>query len=353
MSSSTSTENKSESLPSIVFILDASGSMQVLGDAPCSTFNEFIEEQKKVLGDFKATLILFNSDTKLVYKNLDSKDIKNLTSDVYVPDYMTALYDAIGFGIETQKETGNDKVVFVILTDGDENSSRIYKKNDIKKNIKEMESRGWKFMYLGANQDAFLVGNDMGISKTETFEYSAVGLSNVMRSISADVSTSFLMPDFGNICLKSNTIVSSDPFQPFKSHKRIRFEDAKFPVNFSTKFLTSSYVEESNIFIAKKNHMEFEEIVPSTFFTKKSCEDWKCMICKKNTTLECNMFEINVAKKSVMSCQTCLFSKKFEDIFSNFESIRNNIENWLFIDGLDDEPARKKSSIIRVEINED
>jgi hypothetical protein len=361
----------SKSLPTIVFLLDASGSMQSLGNTPCTTFNEFINTQKKELGEFNATLILFNTDIQLVYKNLNSKDIKDLTTETYKPDYMTALYDAIGFGIETQKESSSNNVVFVVLTDGEENSSKKYKKTDIKKNIKEMESLGWKFIYLGANQDAFLVGNDMGISKTETFEYTQDGLSNVMRTLSAEVSASFITPTLDTNLLNSIykptpykylcgkrkrsdsitldttlnfpkpsliTNINGKPFEP-KTYTSILYTneaEAALMQKLNPNKTYTSPIEEESIYMATAKTFELVEISPSTFKTKKICNDWRCMLCKKNTVENFNMFEITVGKKTVFTCEYCINQEKIRNIFPTHENIKNNIENWIFINSLDD-----------------
>lgn len=355
----TMSTDSSKSLPTIVFLLDASGSMQSLGDTPRTTFNEFINTQKKELGEFNATLILFNTNIQLVYKNVNSKDIKDLTNETYKPDYMTALYDAIGFGIETQKESPSNNVVFVILTDGEENSSKKYKKTDVKENIKKMEDLGWKFIYLGANQDAFLVGNDMGISKSETFEYTQDGLSNVMRTLSAEVSTSFAndfnLPKFGPTVSAANPrvtfasgitaapaiTVNHDIYKPIAIGSKRKRSD--LDIDFSSLPLlnitnpTKTYTSpiEESIYMGNAKTCELVEISPPTFKTKKICNDWKCMLCKKNTIENFNMFEIAVGKKTVLTCEYCINQEKIRNIFPTYENIKNNIENWIFINSLD------------------
>jgi hypothetical protein len=358
--------DSSKSLPTIVFLLDASGSMQTLGDTPCTTFNEFINTQKKELGEFNATLILFNTNIQLVYKNVNSKDIKDLTNETYKPDYMTALYDAIGFGIETQKENSSNNVVFVILTDGEENSSKKYKKTDVKENIKKMEALGWKFIYLGANQDAFLVGNDMGISKSETFDYTQDGLSNVMRTLSAEVSTSFIPTLNKEILYPSTSQTLKLPFKSAPTTTQTGVTHNFLNLNFNNKISGSkrsrsdydsvnsnlqltnpnktytSSIEEESIYMANAKSSELVEISPSTFKTKKICNDWKCILCRKNTVENCDMFEITVAKKIVLTCKNCLYEEKIPNIFPTYENIKNNIENWLFINSLEKKSNKRK-----------
>ena len=173
---------------SVVFILDESGSMEVMGDEPWQSINNFIKEQKNV-GNFNFTLICFNDNVRFIYKNLESDKIENLKNEDYNPMGMTSLNDAIGQGITYQKSQSLENVIFVILTDGLENSSKEFTKSNIKEMINEMENiHKWKFIYLGANQDAILSGKNIGISTAKTFKYNSEGLCEVMRCVSDSVS---------------------------------------------------------------------------------------------------------------------------------------------------------------------
>jgi len=177
-----------ETIFSVVFVLDESGSMEVMGDEPWQSINNFIKEQKSV-GKFNFTLICFNDNVRFIYKNLESDKITNLKTEDYTPSGMTALNDAIGQGITYQKSQSLENVIFVILTDGLENSSKEFSKTKVREMIQEMENiHKWKFIYLGANQDAFLCGKNIGISTSKTFRYNSEGLCEVMRCVSNSVS---------------------------------------------------------------------------------------------------------------------------------------------------------------------
>lgn len=181
---------QSNNIISILFILDGSGSMKVLGNEPIQSMRSFYNTQKETGKEFLSTFITFNDNVKFVHKNIKGNDIDIKESD-FIPDGMTALYDAIGIGIDYQKNIKTDNVICVILTDGLENSSKIYKALDIRKMTKEMETEyNWVFMYLGANQDAFAVSESLGINPhySATYEYNRDGLSNIMRGVSNTVS---------------------------------------------------------------------------------------------------------------------------------------------------------------------
>jgi Mg-chelatase subunit ChlD len=198
--------SKSESeVYSIVFILDKSGSMEIMGNEPVQSMNNFIKTQKDNNLKFKFTLVLFNDKVEFLLKNIDSEEIEEIKTSDYVPNGMTSLYDAIGQSIVYQEEQNNDNVIFVILTDGHENSSSKYTNSMIKKMISDKESiNKWKFNFLAANQDSFTVGANLGIPKDccSNFVYNACGLNNIMREISGTISatlSSTVSSDFEKI----------------------------------------------------------------------------------------------------------------------------------------------------------
>jgi len=67
-----------------------------------------------------------------------------------------------------------DKTLFVILTDGEENSSSVYHKDLIKLMVTQMrEEFNFSFLYLGANQDSCFQAESMGMSSSNAFDYDA------------------------------------------------------------------------------------------------------------------------------------------------------------------------------------
>lgn len=190
------TENKSNPVKStddkevlsILFIMDESGSMSVMGDEPLQGINNFYKKQNES-GEFMSTLCFFSSEVKFIHKNIIGKDISVLTNEDYTPNGMTALYDAVGESVKYQLEQNSKNVLVVILTDGEENSSRMYTKKDIKELLEKMEKEnGWKIMYLGANQDSFKVANGIGVRNSADYEHTPDGCSGLFRRLSAEVS---------------------------------------------------------------------------------------------------------------------------------------------------------------------
>ena len=80
-----------------------------------------------------------------------------------------------------------DKTLCIILTDGEENSSKNYHKSMIKLMIEEMEREfKWDFIFLAANQDAILTADGLGISKGKAMNFTATndGINVAYSSIS-------------------------------------------------------------------------------------------------------------------------------------------------------------------------
>jgi hypothetical protein len=155
--------------------------------------NTFIEEQKKHPGETLFTLVQFDTEYEFLHKG---KPIREVGPCELVPRGMTALLDAVGRAIA---ETGErlaampepDRpglVVFVIVTDGEENSSKEYTKPQIKEMIERQQNDyKWKFSFLGANQDAFAEAGDIGIALDAVANYKPRRSKEAFLAASANV----------------------------------------------------------------------------------------------------------------------------------------------------------------------
>lgn len=164
----------------LVFILDKSGSMSGLEKDTIGGFNSMLEKQKAVEGECRITTVLFDNDYTLLHDRIDIRAVGPMTNADYVAGGSTALLDAIGFtmnkliGVQknTSKEYQADKIMFVIITDGEENSSREYSADKIRSMIKhEKEKYGWEFIFLGANIDARQTAQHFGIDAECAVDY--------------------------------------------------------------------------------------------------------------------------------------------------------------------------------------
>lgn len=180
----------------IHFVLDKSGSMEIVQDSTVSGFNEYIQTLKNdKKSEYNLTLTLFDTEIVTKHVNKPLKEVKKLTKKTYIPDGMTALYDAVCMTIEKarKKIDKKNKNLVVIMTDGEENSSKEYTQENFKKLVKKVEKdKNWTFVYLGANQDAWANAQKFGFSRgcTVNMVQSDNGIKNAFRQ-TADASISF------------------------------------------------------------------------------------------------------------------------------------------------------------------
>lgn len=177
----------------IVFLLDRSGSMQGLEADTIGGFNSFIKQQKREKSQAFVTTVLFDDDYTMLHNSVDIKEIKKLTSKEYYARGMTALLDAIGKTINNLsekllKEEIQPNVIFIITTDGEENSSREFKLSQIKNMIENKKE--WQFMFLGANIDAMETAEGFGINRKFASDYrpSKAGTDTLYNTMSKTVS---------------------------------------------------------------------------------------------------------------------------------------------------------------------
>lgn len=177
----------------IAVVMDRSGSMASIKDDVIGGFNTFLKEQKSAPGDVTFTLVLFDNEFLTPYYAVDIQKVPDLNQFNYTPRGSTALYDAVGrtideIGKRLDKHSEKpDKVIVAILTDGEENSSSKYTRDQVASMIKHQESKyAWEFVFLAANQDAFQTGASLNIKacNTANFAATAQGARDAYRSMS-------------------------------------------------------------------------------------------------------------------------------------------------------------------------
>ena len=169
-----------ENLTELVFVIDESGSMGGLESDTIGGFNSLIKKQKKEDGEALVSTVMFNTENRVVHDRANLQEIALMTDEDYRPGGGTALLDAVGDAIHhienihkyAREEDRPGKTLFIITTDGMENSSRRYSFDEIKKKIdSQKEKNGWEFIFLGANIDAILVAGRMGIHSESAVNY--------------------------------------------------------------------------------------------------------------------------------------------------------------------------------------
>lgn len=166
----------------IVFLLDRSGSMAGIETDTIGGYNSYINDNKDK--DVKVTTVLFDNEYEMLTKRESIKNIKEMTSKEYYVRGNTALLDAIGKTINYLDEQKSKKVMFIITTDGLENSSRYFTKDQIKEMIQG--HKDWEFIYIGANIDSYSEGTSLGINTRNISNYKkdSRGVSTLFNSVS-------------------------------------------------------------------------------------------------------------------------------------------------------------------------
>ena len=167
-------------LTEIVFILDRSGSMSGLESDTIGGYNSMIEKQKKEEGEALISTVLFDGQTDVLHDRVPLDKISPITEKEYYVRGSTARLDAVGGAIHhignvhkyAREEDVPEKTLFIITTDGMENSSRQYSYDKVKKMIeKQKEKYHWEFIFLGANIDAVGVADRFGVDRQHAVRY--------------------------------------------------------------------------------------------------------------------------------------------------------------------------------------
>ena len=153
----------------IAVILDESGSMAAKWDDVVGGFNRFLEEQTALPDSCRMSLTKFNTRPVLLYPPTPLANVVPLDKHNYTPGGNTALYDAIAETVQVAKhhKLDGERVLCLIITDGQENSSRETTREQVTDLIKALEGRGdWTFVYLGVTPDQFV--REMNLAGTQT-----------------------------------------------------------------------------------------------------------------------------------------------------------------------------------------
>lgn len=163
-----------ENLTSIHIVLDRSGSMQSVRSDVIGGFNAFLAEQRAHPSDAWLTLAQFDNEYEVVLDHVSLGDVPELDETRYVPRGGTALLDAIGRTINAAhariralpEAHRPGKVIFVVMTDGQENASREFRRADV---VSMIEARQrvdeWQFVFIGADLASIGEAGALGFSR--------------------------------------------------------------------------------------------------------------------------------------------------------------------------------------------
>ena len=181
-------------LTDITMVIDRSGSMESIRTDAEGGVNTFVDSQKSEPGEALLTLVQFDTAYEFVHKGVPIGSVPRFK---LVPRGSTALLDAVGrainetgarlAAIEETRRPG--LVVFVIVTDGAENSSKEFTREKIRQMIEHQQSvYKWQFTFLAANQDAFAEGSTLGIDQAGIANFTAANVGEAWGSAAKKMS---------------------------------------------------------------------------------------------------------------------------------------------------------------------
>ncbi len=165
----------------VTILLDRSESMKIIADVVIKGFNDFIGEKKKTLAsDSVFSMLQFNGRHEFLYTNKAPEGVPRLCHKTFVPAGNTALVDAVCFAIDAKgrqlaalpPSERPHKVLFAIITDGEDNSSHLFETHHLHEKIShQREKYSWEFLFLAANQDAIKTAASYGIPRDSSFDF--------------------------------------------------------------------------------------------------------------------------------------------------------------------------------------
>lgn len=171
----------------ITFVLDETSSMHSIAGATIEGFNSYVREIRSTDPQAQFTLVRFNTQKLDRSKTGPLSEVRELTAHEYNPIGGTPLIDAVATAIRaTEEEIAHRKVraIVVVQTDGEENSSRRFSKEQLKSLIEEKQRDGWAFVFLGAGIDAFHGAEQLGFQRNTVMSYDRTKSPEVFRAAS-------------------------------------------------------------------------------------------------------------------------------------------------------------------------
>ena len=184
----------------MVILLDRSGSMESIASDVIGGYNRLIREQMENGTDAKVTLVQFDSTDphEIIHDALPIADVPRLTEKEFIPRASTPLLDATGRliakirerqALDSRPTEQHDSIVFVTITDGEENDSREYTLAQTREMIANCERDGWTFVFLSAGLDAYGEAAGMGVNsgRTRAFRATKGGAEMAFSALSANM----------------------------------------------------------------------------------------------------------------------------------------------------------------------
>ncbi len=177
----------------VLFAIDSSGSMATKADDVRGGFNAYVAQLRTdATSAYRLTAVTFDTQVATLFTDVTLGQTPTLDEENYRPGGNTALYDALGVSLaeltsavrKDDKPYGEDRVLVIVMTDGEENSSHRFTKEQVVGEMKQREEAGnWTFVYLGADQDAWAAAADLGFAAGNVAAYAKHATRDVFHKL--------------------------------------------------------------------------------------------------------------------------------------------------------------------------
>lgn len=180
----------------LVLLVDRSGSMRPIAEDMQGGIAQLLADQAAAPGTVTVSLYQFDHEFECVHGPYPIAEVPPFE---LVPRGSTALLDALGRSItETgeilaglQEHHRPEKVIFAVITDGAENRSQEWSRDQVASLINQQtEAYGWEFLFLSADLAAIGEARSLGFGRTEHFEHTSAGTRVGTQSLSRSVTRS-------------------------------------------------------------------------------------------------------------------------------------------------------------------
>jgi hypothetical protein len=171
----------------------------------------FLDEQRDL--DMKITVSRYDFDDKFEH-TFGPVKLRHVPDYKIEPRGSTSLFDAIGFGIVRTREMIDDladdkrpsKVVVLVATDGEENTSREHTFDSITKLIEERKKDGWEFVFIAGSLETAKMAQQSGLrGQTISINPNMAGQTQTAYRMSGAATSSYLSGKAAGVVLPEDT----------------------------------------------------------------------------------------------------------------------------------------------------
>ena len=170
-------------------LLDRTGSMQDKWTEVINSINAYVKNLNSGIDIMLAT---FDNTSYDVIRNCKKSEWKNISEDEIAPRGMTNLYDSVVRMGTYILDDSQDKAVFVIMTDGEENSSRKYTLLEARNLVQTLKDKNYEVLFMGAEfKEIYNVAGSFGVALDKTINVNTHNLNSTMRGLVASGTNSY------------------------------------------------------------------------------------------------------------------------------------------------------------------